>query len=81
MAQRIREESSRIPGVTAAYMQPDGLKFTLAGYAWTSDLSEAGADLAVKLQNELAPDHDIFIDGGFEALGDRTIESWVRVFP
>lgn len=81
LATRLREEAQRINGVTTAYVHPDGRRFMLAGPEWTPELSEAGADLAIRLQSELIPLGNMVIEGGYEALGDHVIEGWLRVFP
>lgn len=79
LADEVSAAASRLPGVEAAYVAPDASGFWLLGPVWTAELSEAGAELAVRLQHTLAPDFSIYIDGGFD---DATSppHGWLCVF-
>ena len=66
LADEVSEAARQLPGVTSAYVSPDGAGFWLLGPQWTAELSEAGAELAVRLQHALAPDFQPYIDGGFD---------------
>jgi len=81
LAARVREEALKLNGVTAAYLHPTELSFTLVGPAWTPELSEAGAVLASRLQHELVPDLSVLVDGGFEAAGQEAPALWHRLLP
>jgi hypothetical protein len=81
LAARVREEALKLSGVTAAYLHPCELTFTLVGPTWTAELSEAGAALASKLQHELVPDLSILVDGGFEVAGSDAPAQWHCLLP
>ena len=81
IASDIRARASSLTGVTAAYLSPDGARFLLTGPDWTEELSEAGAELAVALQDKYAPSGDPYIEGGFTDGEKRPGAHWVRVFP
>lgn len=51
-----------IEGITEAYVSKDERNFFLVGPRWTSELSQKGAEIAVKIQDELG---SLAISGGF----------------
>lgn len=55
----------RLPGVTKAWISPDGLSFTLTGPDWSPELSHAAAALSIRLQRRIAPNWEVQIEGGF----------------
>ena len=77
----VRARASELDGVTSAYVKPDGRSFILGGPEWSEALSEAGATLAIKVQQRLAPTGDPYIEGGFIDIGDRAIPDWLKVYP
>jgi len=77
----VREGATRLVGVTSAYVKPDGREFIITGPEWTEALSEAGANLAVEIQERLAPTGEPYIDGGFVELDNRPVSDWLMVYP
>ncbi|HZF52814.1 MAG TPA: hypothetical protein VE093_29360 [Polyangiaceae bacterium] len=77
----IRRRAAAISGVTAAYVNRTGTEFYLTGPEWTPELSEAGARIAVELQEKYAPDGDPMIDGGFLDNAKVDEGAWTKVFP
>jgi len=65
------------PGVTAAYVSPNGTAFLLTGPEWTAALSTLGGELGAHLQRVHAPDGP-YIDGGFLERADCP-SGWLAV--
>ena len=71
-----------LPGITSAYVHPDGTEFVLFGPTWTDELSAFGADLSVRVQKEVAPDFEPYIRGSFvESKDDDGFDGWTKVWP
>jgi hypothetical protein len=72
IAEFIAQEAPKIYGVLAALVSNEG-SFILSGNAWTVDLSEAAADLAIIVQTKFFPSGTRYILGGYEAWGRHPV--------
>lgn len=81
MINTVRLRAATIEGVTGAYVNSNGLEFILTGPTWTEALSEAGATLAIEVQESLAPSGTPYIEGCFIDLDDQPVSDWIKVFP
>lgn len=77
----VRSGARNIKGVAAAYVRPDGFEFIVAGPEWTEELSAAGAELAIKVQDLVAPTGIPYIEGSFVDLDEQPIGEWIQVYP
>lgn len=77
----LRAVAAVTTGVSAAFMKSDGTAFVLRGPTWTEEMSALAPQLAVEMQEQLAPDGSPLIEGFFFEGEGEPGPGWVRAYP